>query len=191
MCSSSYLRLVPHHEAPTKVCWSESNRSALIRVPLAWSKQKNLAMQLNSAQKEPLIHDESLQTVELRSPDGSANVHLLLAGITMAAEWGLTNQSDSTTLAENSYVSVNIHNNPNLQELSELATSCVESSEMLLQHRILFERDKIFPSSVIDFISEVLQKENDKNLNKRLMAMPDDEKFNESRRIMHRNIHKH
>lgn len=191
MCSSSYLRLVPHHEAPTKVCWSESNRSALIRVPLAWTKHTNLAMQINPQQKDPLVHNESLQTVELRSPDGSANAHLLLAGIAMAAEWGLTNPQDAETLAENSYVSVNIHNNPNLQELAELATSCVESSEMLLQHRILFEREKMFPSTVIDYVAEILQQENDRNLNKRLMAMPEDEKFTESRRIMHKHVHKH
>ncbi len=191
MCSSSYLRLVPHHEAPTKVCWSESNRSALIRVPLAWTKNKNLAMQINPQQKEELVHNESLQTVELRSPDGSANVHMLLAGITMAAEWGLLNTQESLNLTEQSYVSVNIHSNQNLQELSELATSCVESSEMLLQHRVLFERDKTFPSYVIEYVANVLQKENDRQLNKRLMALPDEEKFAESRRIMHRHLHKY
>jgi glutamine synthetase len=191
MCSSSYLRLVPHHEAPTKVCWSNSNRSALIRVPLAWTKNNNLAMQINPQQKEALQHNESLQTVELRSPDGSANVHLLLSGIAMAAEWGLTNQKEALTLTETSHVSVNIHSNPNLQDLAELATSCVESSEMLLQHRVLYERDKMFPSGVIDYVADVLQKENDKNLNKRLMAMPEDEKNTEARRIMHRHIHKH
>ena len=41
--ASSYLRLVPHQEAPTLVCWSEMNRSALIRVPLGWSNIENLA----------------------------------------------------------------------------------------------------------------------------------------------------
>jgi glutamine synthetase len=51
MVSSSYLRLVPHQEAPTKVCWSQSNRSALIRVPLAWTNTNNLAMKLNPTAK--------------------------------------------------------------------------------------------------------------------------------------------
>ncbi|MCB9087456.1 MAG: hypothetical protein H6628_03995 [Calditrichae bacterium] len=31
--SSAYLRLVPNQEAPTHICWSDLNRSALIRVP--------------------------------------------------------------------------------------------------------------------------------------------------------------
>ena len=30
----SWLRLVPHQEAPTNICWGMSNRSVLVRVPL-------------------------------------------------------------------------------------------------------------------------------------------------------------
>lgn len=191
MISSSYLRLVPNHEAPTKVCWSESNRSALIRVPLAWSKFDNLAMKINPQQKDKLVRDESRQTVELRSPDGSANAHLLLAGVTLAAEWGITNPTDSMSLAKNSHVSVNIHSNSNIGELAELATSCVESAEMLLAHRNLFENEGVFPCNVTDHIANILLNENDKNLNKRLMSLPEDEKKSESRRIMHRHLHKH
>ena len=33
---TSYLRLVPHQEAPTNICWGDRNRSVLIRVPLGW-----------------------------------------------------------------------------------------------------------------------------------------------------------
>ena len=36
--ASSFLRLVPNQEAPTRICWSHNNRSALIRVPLGWSE---------------------------------------------------------------------------------------------------------------------------------------------------------
>ena len=35
--SSAYLRLVPNQEAPTRICWSDLNRSAMIRVPLGWT----------------------------------------------------------------------------------------------------------------------------------------------------------
>ena len=34
--SLAFMRLVPHQEAPTSLCWSFSNRSALVRVPLGW-----------------------------------------------------------------------------------------------------------------------------------------------------------
>lgn len=32
---TSYLRLVPHQEAPTSICWGDRNRSVLVRVPSA------------------------------------------------------------------------------------------------------------------------------------------------------------
>lgn len=34
---TSFLRLVPHQEAPTYICWGDRNRSALVRVPLGWN----------------------------------------------------------------------------------------------------------------------------------------------------------
>lgn len=188
---ASYLRLVPGQEAPTKVCWSEMNRSALIRVPLAWTKLNNLATKVNPQQKDNLNRKEGRQTVELRSPDGSANAHLLLSGITMAAEWGLTHEEDALDLAKNSHVSVNIHGSSFEQELPNLAQSCVESSEKLLQDRDLYERKDIFPSKVVSFVSESLQNENDQYLNSRLMSLDEDERIFQSRRIMHRDLHKY
>lgn len=188
---ASYLRLVPGQEAPTKVCWSEMNRSALIRVPLAWTKINNLASRVNPQQQDKLETDESRQTVELRSPDGSANAHLLLSGITMAAEWGLTHEEDALELSKHSHVSVNIHGSSLEQELPNLAQSCVESSEKLLQERPLYERNNIFPSKVIGYVAESLQNENDQYLNSRLMSLDEEERTYQSRRIMHRDLHKY
>ncbi len=190
MVSASYLRLVPHQEAPTKVCWSEMNRSALVRVPLGWNNVSNLAKKINLKQINNLENLESRQTVELRSPDGSCNTHLLFAGITMAVQWGLANPDESLKIAESSYVKGNIHSNPEYDYLSQLPRSCVESAEELLNHRDIFERENVFPSYVIDFVARQLQNENDKNLNERLLVLPDEEKLKESRRIMHRDLHK-
>lgn len=191
MCSASYMRLVPHQEAPTKVCWSDLNRSALIRVPLAWTKVNNLASKINPQQKELLKPSGSRQTVEIRSPDGSANTHLLLAGISLAAEWGLTNKKDSLALTKNCHVIGNVHASNRYDELSELPTSCWESAEILLQHRNLYEADNIFPTSVISYVVKYLQNENDRNLNQLLTSLPEEEKIEESRRIMHKNFYKH
>lgn len=189
--SGSYLRLVPNQEAPTKVCWSELNRSALIRVPLGWGNINNLAGKINPQQKNLRTGEIGRQTVELRSPDGSCNTHLLLAGITLANEWGLTHKKESLELAELSYAPLNIHESSSVQELVELATSCAESAENLLRDKQLFERNDTFSSALINHVAYMLDSENDKNLNKRLLALPDDEKLKESRRIMHRDIHKH
>ena len=42
MNPTSYLRLVPHQEAPTNVCWGDRNRSTLVRVPLGWASKTAL-----------------------------------------------------------------------------------------------------------------------------------------------------
>jgi glutamine synthetase len=191
MVSASYLRLVPNQEAPTKVCWSSSNRSAMIRVPLGWNNLEDLSKTINPQQKTTYKCEEPRQTVELRTPDGSANAHLLLAGLTMAAEWGLTHKKESMNLAKSCHVSVNIHSTASMEHLSELATSCYESAEKLLQVRSLYERNNVFPHSMISYVANMLQRENDRNLNNRLMSLEEDEKVFQSRRIMHRDIHRH
>jgi glutamine synthetase len=190
MVSASYLRLVPHQEAPTKVCWSAMNRSALIRVPLGWGKVSNLANKINLRQTETLDNLDSRQTVEIRSPDGSCNTHLLLAGITLATEWGLSNEKKALDIAKKSQVTGDIHNQPELKKLPELPANCVESADELLKNRTLFERDNVFPPVAIEYVVKQLYNEDDKNLNNRLRALPDEEKLKESRRIMHRDIHK-
>ena len=55
---NSYKRLVPGHEAPMHICWSEGNRSPMIRIPS--------------------VRGEHMR-VELRTPDPSANPYLVLA----------------------------------------------------------------------------------------------------------------
>jgi len=191
MTAGSYLRLVPHQEAPTKVCWSESNRSALVRVPLGWTGLDNLASVVNPQQTIKLEDIDSVQTIEIRSPDGSANAHLMLAGISQAAIWSFENKEEALALAEKSYVQGNIHSNPNIKELDDLATSCVHSAEILIENKHKYELYGIFPESVINWVANYLMNENDKGLNKRLMVMPHEEMLFEARKIMHSNILKH
>ena len=189
--SSAYLRLVPNQEAPTRICWSDMNRSAMIRVPLAWATVENLAKRLNPSQKEPFEEKQGRQTVELRSPDGSAIAHLLLAGITMAAEWGITHE-ESERLANDLYVAGNIFRDERLlSRLTALPKSCVESARILLQKRGCYERGGVFPASIIDYVARLLQAENDENMNRSLMDLPADDRLLETRKIMHKDIHRH
>ena len=189
--SSAYLRLVPNQEAPTRVCWSDMNRSAMIRVPLGWSMVKDLANTLNPQQSPVATPNGRRQTVEIRQPDGSALVHLLLAGITMAAEWGLTS-TESETIARELYVSGNIFQNDiMLGKLPSLPKSCVESSKILLKKRALYERDGIFPPSIIAYVASMLDREKDENMNRILVDLPADDRLHETRKIMHKDLHKH
>jgi len=189
--SASYLRLVPNQEAPTNICWSDMNRNALIRVPLGWTKVRNLAMRINPQQKDELKDLKHRQTVELRSPDGSAFAHLLDAGLVMAAEWGLTHP-ESIEISAKHYTKGNApEEKEKLQYLQSLPASCAESSRLLLQQRDMYERNNIFPSIMITYFSQLLQSENDGNLNKRLLDMTVEERLSESRRIMHKDLHRH
>ncbi len=189
--SSAYLRLVPDQEAPTRICWSDCNRSAMIRVPLGWSKLDDLARSLNPQQVLHHHQDDSVQTVELRSPDGSANAHLLLSGITMAAEWGMT-RDESLDIARRLYVTGNIFRDQELlRALPALPHSCGASARLLLEKRAMYERDSIMPPSVINYVSALLMKENDDNMNERLADLPADDRLHETRKIMHKDLHRH
>lgn len=183
---ASYLRLVPGQEAPTKIFWSSSNRNAMIRVPLAWTNTNNLAMRINPQEKTPFDFEDKRQTVELRTPDGSAYIHLILSGITMAVEWALSHPDVSLELAKK----FNLGSvNPQYQnEYSNLSTSCFESAKILLKNREFFEHNGVFPSTVIEYYANLLLDENDKNLNEQLNSLPEEERIVETRRIMHRSL---
>lgn len=190
--SSAYLRLVPNQEAPTRVCWSESNRSAMIRVPLGWTNTSNLARQLNPQQRTDFVEEVGRQTVELRSPDGSAIVHLLLAGIAMSATWGLTHPAEAQQLAEDLHVTGNIFRDKTvLSRLEPLPSSCVASAAELRQQRHLYEADGVFPASMIDYVVRLLEEEDDAEMNHQLADLPADDRLHRTRAIMHKDLHRH
>ena len=189
--ASSYLRLVPKQEAPTRIFWSDSNRSALIRVPLAWSDVKNLAKAINPQEDSDINDLRIKQTVELRSPDGSALVHLLLAGVVLAAEWGIR-ENRSLELAEKLYGGDNISQDKNTMDFfPKLPSSCVESSRLLTEKRNLYEKDGIFPAGIIDYVIGLLKNENDADLSRKLAQLSGTDYLREVRKVMHRDLHRH
>ena len=189
--ASAFLRLVPNQEAPTRVCWSHSNRSALIRVPLGWAGMGDLSQVVNQVGDHPYADKRGRQTVELRSPDGSAAFHLLLAGMTTAAEYGLT-VDGMKELAQRTQVQGDIFKDKHLLDsLVALPGSCVACARMLEKHRALYEENGVFPSGVIDYVIRLLHKENDEHLNRELSQMSAEERLVETRKVMHRDIHRY
>ncbi len=189
--ASSFLRLVPNQEAPTRICWSHNNRSALIRVPLGWSKQSHLARVVNPSDTDDYVDPRGRQTVELRSPDGSASFHLLLAGITGAAEYGLTHDG-MLELAEKTNVEGNVfHDKERMKHLEPLPASCVQCARLLDERRAMYEVDGVFPASVIDYQIELLSKEKDEKLNSDFSKLPAEERLMATRELMHKDIHRH
>jgi len=68
---NSYKRLVPGYEAPVYICWAQTNRSALIRIP-RYTPGRDKAVRC-----------------ELRCPDPSANPYLALAAMLAAGLDGI------------------------------------------------------------------------------------------------------
>lgn len=166
---TSFLRLVPHQEAPTSICWGDRNRSVLVRVPLGWLGVDNMVKDANPKDLDPIIPSMNNQTVELRSPDGSANIHQLLAGMTVAVLKGLEDD-DSLAFAKKSYVNVDASS---MKELEQLPASCWEAAEKLLEHRHIYENNGVFPAGMIDKLAKDLKAHNDKDLSQKLFGNAD------------------
>ncbi len=188
--SSSYLRLVPDQEAPTRICWSDSNRSSMIRVPLGWSKTSNLASRVNPGINLSPLEIASMQTIEIRTPDGSANAHLLMAGLTLAADWGLTNDK-SLELANKLYVRGNIFKDKKvLESLPVLPSTCSASADILQLKRAEYERENIFAPSIIDYTINSLRAENDVHLHKKLSKLKGSAKKKFINKLVQKDLHK-
>ncbi len=173
---TSYLRLVPHQEAPTNICWGDRNRSVLVRVPLGWLNAKNMARNANPQDRSESPKLTSNQTVEFRCPDGSANIYLLLAGLAVAARHGLE-MKDALELAKKLYVDVNIFSpeHKEVQEkLPQLPASCWESADNLLRDREIYQKDHVFSAIVIDEIAKKLKDYNDEGLSEKLYGKEDE-----------------
>lgn len=167
---TSYLRLVPHQEAPTNICWGDRNRSALIRVPLGWNMEHNMIQDANPQQCIEEETSNNKQTVEFRAPDGSADLYHLCAGLVVATQHGME-MDNALDKAEELYVDVNIFDKEHkdkLDKLDKLPESCYESAEKLEQKRAVFEKSGVFPKGTLDSFIEKLKSYDDKNLSERL-----------------------
>lgn len=151
---TSYFRLVPHQEAPTNVCWGDRNRSVLVRVPLGWAAGVDMCRSANPLEPAARYDTSSKQTVEMRSPDGSADLYQLLAGLCVACRHGFE-MADALEVAERTYVDVNIHaaeNAGRLATLAQLPDSCAASADCLERQRKVFEEHGVFSPAMIDGI---------------------------------------
>ena len=169
---TSYLRLVPHQEAPTSICWGDRNRSVLVRVPLGWVNVEHMARDANPQEKTAPPKSTHNQTVEFRCPDGSANIYLLLAGLAVAARHGME-MADSLELAKELYVDVNVfapEHSEIQNRLTQLPTSCQQSAENLLKDREIYQKEGVFPSMAIDEIANKLKSYDDKDLSEKLLG---------------------
>ncbi len=175
---TSYLRLVPHQEAPTNICWGETNRSALVRVPLGWILKTQMIKDANSPYEiaeVPYIHGK--QTAEFRVPDGSADLYHLLAAMLMAMQNGIEMKEEGLKKAKELKIEVNIFREENkhiADKLEKLPICCFDSADELEKERDFYQKDNVFPKGTIDYFIKQLKSYNDKNLSENLYGKHDE-----------------
>ena len=163
---TSYFRLVPHQEAPTNICWGDRNRSVLVRVPLGWAAKSDMCQKANPLEPQSNYDTTQKQTVEMRSPDGSADIYQLIAGLAVACRYGFE-MENALEIAERTYVNVNIHQKENedkLKNLAQLPDSCAASADCLERQRAIFEKHNVFSPAMIDGIIKRLRSYGDSTL---------------------------
>ncbi|MBO6170457.1 MAG: glutamine synthetase [Bacteroidales bacterium] len=157
----AFMRLVPNQEAPTSLCWSFSNRSALVRVPLGWTSKVDMASVCNPDEK-PLDKDFSDKaTFEWRASDATANTYLLMAALCAAARHGFE-MPDALEVAEKTYVGlgVNIHaagNDAIRKSLEQLPASCSQAADALAEDRKIYTDEGVFSDAMLDYLIDTLK----------------------------------
>ena len=182
----SYFRLVPHQEAPTNVCWGDRNRSVLVRVPLGWSADADMCRIANPKEGASQVDTSMKQTVEMRSPDGSADLYQLMAGLCVACRHGFE-MENALEVAERTYVNVNIHDKANedkLELLDQLPDSCAASADCLERQREFYEQEGVFSKAMVDSVINQLRAFDDRRLRQQLTG--DDEAM---QRLVNRYFH--
>ena len=164
----AFMRLVPNQEAPTSLCWSFSNRSALVRVPLGWTRRVDMAAKCNPLEK-PLDKDFSDKaTFEWRASDATANTYLLMAALCAAARHGFE-MPDALEVAEKTYVGlgVNIHAAANAaikDSLEQLPASCADAADELDKDREIYTSKGVFSDAIVDYTIKCLKSFTQKDL---------------------------
>jgi glutamine synthetase len=129
---------------------------------------------VNENEKSSTYDTRSKQTVEMRSPDASADVYLLMAALCVACRYGFS-LKDGVKIADSTYVNVNIHSKENEKLLNSLATlpdSCFASAETLISQRAIYEEDGVFSPAMIDGIVRMLISFDDRDLRAKLTKSP-------------------
>jgi glutamine synthetase len=185
--AASYLRLVPGQEAPTSICWGYHNRASLVRVPLNFANRPRLDQVMNPGETGAYPENLPRPTVEYRGPDGSAFGHLLLAAVTICAEEGVSSPQSAERARA---LEVTPDRPSGHASFEQLPSTAVAAARALSDQRAYFE-ERGFTPRLIDIVVNKLSDESDVGLSEKLRALPAAERLAASRRLMHKDLHKH
>jgi glutamine synthetase len=124
--TNSYKRLVPGFEAPVTLVYSESNRSAAIRIPYVFSDKE--------------------KRIEVRFPDAAANSYLAFSAMLMAGLDGIANKIHPGEAVEENIYDLSPEKAkalPNLCSSLEQALDCLEANNDFLLQGNVFSKEII------------------------------------------------
>lgn len=177
----SYLRLMSGQKSPQYICWGKQNRSALVRVPLAWNDGRILSAHANQQPEEKPVDYSYRQTIEYRGADGSANPYLFSAALIVGMLHGLAD-NESLKKADHYFTDQNLFStevSKQERHFWKLPASCSGSADELEKYRSVFEADQIFPRTLIDRTIEKLRSFHDKDWSTNFKAYGETQEFKE------------
>ena len=126
--TNSYKRLVPGFEAPINLAYSNRNRSATIRIPVADSPKG--------------------RRIEYRCPDAGANAYFAFPAIMMAGLDGVQNKIDPGEPMD-----VNIYDLPpeKLNKIGKMPSSLNEALDALKNDHEFLLKGEVFTKDVIEY----------------------------------------
>ncbi|OOR83431.1 type I glutamate--ammonia ligase [Moraxella canis] len=139
---NSYKRLVPHFEAPIKLAYSASNRSASIRIPH--------------------VSSPKAVRIEARFPDPAANPYLCFAALLMAGIDGIENKVDPGEAADKNLYDLPPEEEaliPTVAENLEAALKALKEDHAFLLKGDVFSKDMI--DAYIDLKMQEVHKMNE------------------------------
>ncbi len=130
----------------------------------------------NPAETPAALDTTAKQTFEMRSPDCSADIYQLMAGLCVAARIGLEMPAEKALkIAKDTYVDMDIHKSENaakLATLAQLPTCCAESAESLEKVRDIYQEADVFRPRMIDGILKSLRALGDSSLHSQARKNP-------------------
>jgi glutamine synthetase len=134
--TNSYKRLVPGFEAPVTMVYSESNRSAGIRIPH--------------------VFNEKEKRIEARFPDGTCNPYLAFTAMLMAGLDGIKNKiHPGNAVDEDIY-----HMDPaKAKKLPSLCSSLEQALDSLEKDHAFLLEGGVFTQEIIDAYIEIKREE--------------------------------
>jgi glutamine synthetase len=136
----SFSRLEQGKEAPRSITWGRYNRHALVRLPIQARTAKGRTV--------------TVPTVEFRLPDGSVHPHLLLAGVAQALVEG-RDGTNLEALLEGSRSAAAHETRAGTARAVPRSVAAIR--DCLQMDRAVFEREGVFPASLLDATLRQLQ----------------------------------